>query len=210
MTVNSTGQSAGVDGAKVQMSGTSPQTLTTSPSGIFSVVDIPLGFYNFTISKEGYPSLYINNFDVSSTSSTPFNVVLYYAPSATNVTNFSVTSSNGYASLTGKLVPSLLSGINEFSVVVYMSTSANVSWSNYVANYLISNNTDSTFTGGINLYDYFPSGSTVYLIAYTTYAASSSYAYYTQPAGYNSPKNGKIVYNGLNTQASNVVSVKLP
>jgi len=176
-------------------------TATTDSTGKYVIKNVPQGQYNITYSKAGYDTFKVINDNVLAATAPIVQLNLWlYQPSSTTITNFAATeNAPGYYFFSGQMAPQAAN--LQQTYMVFTSTSSAVSPTNYLVNYSFSATTDSSFTTGLyTLYPYFPSGTTVYAVAYCTYSNTS----FTNPA------NGKTYYAGLSATPSNVVTITLP
>ena len=194
-------------GVTVSLDGTIFKT-TVDSTGEYNLSNIPQGVYTLTFSQPGYSSYKIYNSNIlSGTTAIQYSTVNLYQPSTTSITNLAIQSSYGFYSITGKINPPIPGNLQE-SIVFFLSTSDTVSPTNYINSiYLPYTNTSATSVGTFSeslgdLYSYFPSGSTVYAVAYASYA--TAYGSYINPA------TGKTNYTGLSAIPSNTISIPLP
>ncbi len=184
-------------------------TTTVDSTEAYSLSYIPQGVYTLTFSQPGYSSYKIYNSNIlAGSTAIQYSTVNLYAPSATTITNLAAQSSYGSYTITGKINPPIPGNFQE-SIVFFLSTSDTVSPTNYISSiYLPYTNTSANSVGTFNeslgdLYSYFPSGSTVYAVAYASYA-TPAYGSYINPA------TGKTSYTGLSAIPSNTISIPLP
>jgi len=176
-------------------------TTTTDSDGNYTINNVAQGEYTITCSKTGYSTYKATNqFVLVEYSTTNIPPVYLYAPSIVTITNLTVQNSDSSCTISYTINPPS-NFISEY-VTFFISTSSTVSPSNYIMPISFVSSYGSTITTQVSsLYQYFPSGSTVYIVAYGSYSGIH----------YTSPSTGKIVYaGGLCAKPSNIASVTLP
>ena len=217
--INGTGQPIGIADVSVVMNeyGSSKnKTTTTDSNGYYNFSPIAPDEYNLTFSKAGYTTKTVTNVEAECLAGSnviggaDVSPILLYSPCTNAITNLLVTDSSGLYIISGKITPATKLN-SQLSIVVYISNSPSVSSLDNISSFVTTATTDSSFKYTINLYNYFATGSTVYMQAYATYAiyvAGSSQVNFSPPY-YTSSTTGKIVYEGIGAP-SNVVNLKLP
>ena len=178
-------------------------TTTTDSSGVYVLKNVPQEEYTITYSKNGY-SIYknINANITAGKAPITYSPVSLYAPSTTYITNLAVAPYNGASgayNFYGIVNPS---GTKAFpkNVAIFMGLSSTVSPTNYMA-FVQATADSSVLNVNSNLYTYFASGSTVYMVAYGITTFNS----YTNPAS-----GFPVYYGGVGATPSNVFPVTLP
>jgi len=193
---NDTGITVSVEGEN--------HTTTTNSLGQWDLVGLTTGTYNIDISKPGYGTRKILDFQfVGGGQADAGNVGLYQIPTY-SVTKLSDTTINGNVILNGTLSSPLPTNLMVAYITVFFDTTSSVSldpknyltWSNI-------NTIDTMFSEGVASLEKFGfnSGQTAYAIAYTSNIS---------PMGYTDFATGNQVFTGLNPTASYVVSFKVP
>ena len=178
-------------------------TTTTDSAGVYVLKNVPQEEYTITYSKSGYSTYKnINVSIVSGKASITYPPVSLYAPSPTYITNLAVAPYNGASgayNFYGIVNPP---GTMAFpkNVAIFMSLSNTVSPSNFMA-FVQATADSSVLNVNSNLYNYFASGSTVYMKAYGITTFNS----YTNPAS-----GFPVYYGGVGAVPSNIFPVKLP
>jgi len=196
---NDTGITVSVEGKNL--------TATTNSLGQWDLAGLTTGIYNIDISKSGYGSRKILDFQfVGGGQADAGNVGLYQIPSY-SVTKLSDTVENTIVYISGIFSGPLPTDLMFASLYLFLDTVPSVSSDpkKYLASTSITNAADTSFSAGINptylQKSGFSGGQTIYMVAY----ASSA-----NPVGYTDFETGNQVFTGLNPTASNVVSFKMP
>lgn len=196
----------GRDGIKISLEGLSSVEGSTDEKGKYSLENLKTGTYNISFRKEGFGTQVIQGLPLLG-GDVPFylNAGLIRT-STTQLSNLSVAINNKQFVFTGKVNHSYPydTDFNGPRAIFFLSKESSVSGNGYEFSFsrILNYASGATFnvTSAID-YNMFPSGSTVHIIGYGV----ASY-----DAGYLDIASHCVKYPTLNTQPSNLTSIKIP
>ena len=189
-------------GVLLTIEGTTPLiTTTTDPTGKYQVDNLPQGTYNIICTKSGYATFKAMGIAFVGGDTPKLQNVSLTQPSTTKISFITVTKDTLNKDFVFQFTAStnVPSGTN-FNIKIYLSSSESVTSLNYQS-VLIYGLKSGSASLKLNInpdVHIFPSGTTVYAIAYGDT--------YTDPS-YVDLYSGLTIYPGLNSQPSNVASV---
>jgi hypothetical protein len=179
----------------ITLEGTSPLLKSaTDISGQSKFDGLSMGNYNLIISKNGYGTIKIQNFNFFGGEAPTIYSTYLMQKSTTIIKNFVFSISKTQMTLTGNIshkynIPSPSSYPNGWPLLVaYFSDSPEVSWSNYkmYCTFNSLKDKDTTFNYSTNYStSLFPTGRTVYSIIYGTQSYNQTYFDYETNTYYN-------------------------
>ncbi len=158
----------------VALEGTDPEIkVATDTSGTVVINNLPLGTYNLVVSKEGYGTYKYQGFRFIGGSELSNISLSLTHKSTTKIKSYHLSISGTILTVSGIIShqyppPAIYSNILP-GLVMYLSNSPEVSFTNYLDyyNFNANQNNDTTFKTNMNaITSYFPSGSTIYTIIY--------------------------------------------
>lgn len=180
----------------------------TDVMGKFVLSSIETGTYTITYSKSGYGSSKTVQYQFVGGGQALITNVFLCQPPSFKVSSLSALPSSNSVTLTATLSEPVN---GQRRVFLFFGRSSEVS--SNPANYEYSTSFSQTFTNGSYTFGYawtttfrpagFPSGSTVYIVAY-----GANEGFYN--SGYVDASTGHFIYSNLSAVASNIVSVTVP
>jgi hypothetical protein len=189
-------------GVTVTVEGVTPSiSVTTNSVGKYQIDDLPTGTYDLTFGKLGYSTYRSLGFSfVGGEKPRVYNVSLSQQ-STTIISNLSLSiSSSTTMVLSGTVSPTTPTGSSRY-FRFYFGRSNPVTSTNYLTTAAYGGS-GSTFTITRTIdKSTFPSGSTIYVVAF----GDASYGY-----GYPDLTSGLYIYSTISTTGSNIASIVVP